>query len=50
MKIAHGKPETPGFSISWNYTAAEWKQAQGLATLLETVQAAIDSAPGNGSE
>ncbi|MFJ1787002.1 hypothetical protein ACIOML_22130 [Streptomyces anulatus] len=50
MKIAHGKPETPGFSISWNYTAAEWEQAQGLATLLEAVQAAIDSAPGNGSE
>jgi hypothetical protein len=49
MEIAHGRPEAPGFSISWNYTAAEWEQTQGLAALLEAVQAAIDSIPGHRS-
>ncbi|TCO52952.1 hypothetical protein [Actinocrispum wychmicini] len=47
VEIAHGRPEVPGTRHIWNYTAAEWEQAQGLVALLEAVQAAIDSTAGH---
>lgn len=48
VEITHGPPESPGGSHIWRYTAEEWDRAQGLATLLETVQTAIDSASAHG--
>ncbi|MER5360122.1 hypothetical protein [Streptomyces sp. NPDC002785] len=47
VEITHGRPEAPGARHTWNYTAAEWEQAHGLAALLEAVQAAIDSTSGH---
>ncbi|MFF7534244.1 hypothetical protein ACIP6Q_35650 [Streptomyces bobili] len=47
VQITHGRPELPGGSHIWRYTAAEWEQARGLAALLEAVQAAIDSTSGH---
>ncbi|MFE6054963.1 hypothetical protein ACFQ6N_29790 [Kitasatospora sp. NPDC056446] len=44
VTITHGRPELPGGSHIWRYTAEEWERASGLAALLETVQAAIQSA------
>ncbi|MFF1649862.1 hypothetical protein [Streptomyces sp. NPDC058240] len=48
VEITHGRPEFPGGSHIWRYTAAEWEQAHGLAALLEAVQAAINSTSGHG--
>ncbi|AXG81871.1 hypothetical protein [Streptomyces paludis] len=49
VEIGHGRrPDPRGGCDVWRYTAEEWEQAQGLAALLEAVQAAIDSASGSG--
>lgn len=42
VEITHGRPEAPGATYIWRYTAEEWAQAPGLAALLEAVQVAVD--------
>ncbi|MFF2331485.1 MULTISPECIES: hypothetical protein [unclassified Streptomyces] len=49
VQITQGRPELPGVSRIWRYTAAEWDRARDLAALLEAVQAAVDSTSGHGS-
>ncbi|NEA97709.1 hypothetical protein [Streptomyces sp. SID13726] len=43
VMIAHGRPDSPGASFSWTYTAAEWERARGFAELLEVVRTAVES-------
>ncbi|WP_405639733.1 hypothetical protein [Streptomyces sp. NBC_00019] len=44
VEIGHG--QVKGGGTIREYSAAEWEQADGLAALLEAVQAAIDSTSG----
>ncbi|MET9660677.1 hypothetical protein [Streptomyces sp. NPDC006510] len=43
VEICHGRLEKRGIRHIWHYSAAEWGSLTGLAQLLDTVQAAIDS-------
>ncbi|MFG2216549.1 hypothetical protein ACGFN1_16970 [Streptomyces sp. NPDC048685] len=45
VEICHGQPEERGIRRIGHHSAAEWDGPTGLARLLETVQAAIDSVP-----
>ncbi|MFD3993502.1 hypothetical protein [Streptomyces sp. NPDC058583] len=44
VEIRHGRPEAPGASHVWTYTAAERDDLRALTPVLDAVQAAIDSA------